>query len=281
MTSDNAQFLRLVEDSLAFAWDAGDCTPVNPPHSTGWRILPSLMTAHMVGGNSLLETDDDTQTLQADETYCLPAELHHRLTLDPRTSGVSRWSHTRFTLFGGLDALRVLAPQPILRGPGARAIGDMNAQLAELAHGGVNDLRTISRRKALGFSLLALIAEQSPLRPAGLELLRGAQRLAPVLAAVDAGLGEEEFDLASLAKIAGLSPSRFHAVFRAALGMAPSRWLQQRRLARARELLLGSDLPVQEVATRAGFGDPFHFSRLFKRVHGSSPLAYRTQPRGF
>lgn len=281
MSSDRSQFLRLIEDSLTFAWDAGDCTPVSPPHSTGWRVLPCLVTAHMVDANSLLETDDGQQMLHADETWCLPAELRHRLTLDPRTSGVSRWSHTRFTLFGGLDVLRVLAPQRILRGPAARAIGDVNAQLAKLAHDGVDDLRTISRRKALGFTLLALIAEQSPLRPAGVELLRGAQRLAPVLAAVDAGLGDEEFDVASLAKRAGLSPSRFHAVFRAALGMAPARWLQQRRLARARELLLGSDLPVQEVATRSGFGDPFHFSRLFKRVHGSSPQVYRSQPRGF
>ncbi len=281
MSSDNTLFLRLIEDSLTFTWDCGACTPVAQPHTTGWRILPWLVTAHLVDVSSVLDTADGSQLLVQDETSCLPADLHHRLTLVGQTAGVSRWSHTRFTLFGGLDALRVIAPPLVLRGPAAREVGEINAQLAVLADHGITDLRAISQRKALGFTLLRLVAEQSPVRPAGLDLLRGAQRLAPVLTAVDVGLGDEEFDLASLARIAGLSPSRFHAVFREALGMAPSRWLQQRRLARARELLLGSELPVNVVAARAGFGDPFHFSRLFKRIHGIAPLAYRGQPRGF
>jgi len=116
-------------------------------------------------------------------------------------------------------------------------------------------------------------------RPEGIELLRSAERLAPVLSAVESDLGHDRLDLPRLARIAGLSPSRFHAVFRAAFGVAPARWIQERRLGRARELLAGSELPVQEVAQRAGFQDPFHFSRLFKRREGLAPVAYRERSR--
>lgn len=53
------------------------------------------------------------------------------------------------------------------------------------------------------------------------------------------------------------------------------RYARRRRLELARELLVGGDLPIAEVAQRCGFPDQFHFSRAFKRAHGSSPSSYR------
>jgi AraC-like DNA-binding protein len=41
------------------------------------------------------------------------------------------------------------------------------------------------------------------------------------------------------------------------------------------DLLLGTDLLVKQVAERAGFEDPFHFSRVFKRIQGISPAAFQ------
>ena len=42
---------------------------------------------------------------------------------------------------------------------------------------------------------------------------------------------------------------------------------------------LAGDLPVKAVAAETGFGDVFHFSRLFRKRCGTSPSAYRTQVR--
>ena len=271
--------LRLIEDSLTFTWDAGDVTPVSDPHSTGWRRVPALVTAHVLGARFRQEIDGGSSEQPPGTCMCMAEDLHHCTTLIPPDAGISRWSHVRFRALGAIDPLRALELPTSIRGPAAAEIGDVNEALAKLAAPG--GLPGVARRRSLGFRLLELVADHGKPREAGIELLRSAERLAPVLAAVEADLGRESLDLPRLARIAGLSPSRFHAVFRSAFGVAPSRWLQERRLARARELLAGSDLPVHQVAEQAGFNDPFHFSRLFKRRQGVPPAEYRERCRRF
>jgi len=42
-------------------------------------------------------------------------------------------------------------------------------------------------------------------------------------------------------------------------------------MAEACRLLVGTDLSVEEVSRRAGYGDPTYFLRFFKRAHGATP----------
>jgi len=56
--------------------------------------------------------------------------------------------------------------------------------------------------------------------------------------------------------------------------MAPHVWLIQIRLARGDVSLEHAGL-VKEAAAEAGFKDPAHFTRLFKRLHGLPPTAFR------
>ena len=269
--------LRLAEESLSFAWDAGGVTPVAHPHSTGWRTLPSLVTAHVLDVHFTIELAGISLPRKPGDCLCIAEDLRHCVTLAPPDPGVSRWSHARFRILGSVDPLRTLTLPPVITGPTAIAIGDINEALVPLAQ--PRDLAEVARRQALGFRLMELVAGCGQPRPEGIELLRSAERLAPVLAAVESDLGHDRLDLPRLARIAGLSPSRFHAVFRAAFGVAPARWIQERRLGRARELLAGSELPIHDVAQRAGFQDPFHFSRIFKRREGLAPVAYRERSR--
>ncbi|MGJ7519755.1 helix-turn-helix domain-containing protein [Variovorax sp. LT1P1] len=46
-------------------------------------------------------------------------------------------------------------------------------------------------------------------------------------------------------------------------------------MARARELLRASDLPLAEVATACGFADQSHFTRVFSRAEGAPPGHWR------
>ena len=269
--------LRLAEDSLTFTWDAGGVTPVAHPHTTAWRTLPSLVTAHVLDADFMIEVEGTSWRGAPGDCVCLAEDLRHCVTVMPPNPGVSRWSHARFRILGSVDPLRTLVLPTVITGPSAIAIGDVNEALVSLAQ--PRDLAELARRQALGFRLMDLVTSCGQPRPEGIELLRSAERLAPVLAAIETDLGHDRLDLPRLARIAGLSPSRFHAVFRAAFGVAPARWIQERRLGRARELLAGSELPVNEVAQRAGFQDPFHFSRLFKRREGLAPVAYRERSR--
>ncbi|WP_026922243.1 AraC family transcriptional regulator [Glycomyces arizonensis] len=81
----------------------------------------------------------------------------------------------------------------------------------------------------------------------------------------------------ALASMVGLSTSQLSALFRRRLGVSPLKYQTQLRMARARELLDGTKLPVAAVARAAGYDDPMYFSRQFARVHGMAPTAYRSR----
>ncbi|MCC3761464.1 AraC family transcriptional regulator [Glycomyces sp. TRM65418] len=86
--------------------------------------------------------------------------------------------------------------------------------------------------------------------------------------------------ITALASMVGLSPSQLTALFRERLGVTPLQFQVQLRMARARELLDGTRLPVTAVAREAGYDDPMYFSRQFTRLHDMSPTAYRSRPTG-
>ena len=79
----------------------------------------------------------------------------------------------------------------------------------------------------------------------------------------------------TIAKEAGLSRSHFHRAFRASMGAPPHRWLIERRIRRAQELMLTPDKPLAEIAIETGFADQPHFTRAFSKVVGASPGAWR------
>lgn len=85
--------------------------------------------------------------------------------------------------------------------------------------------------------------------------------------------------LAEVATACGMSRSHFVRGFRKSTGVPPHRWLQQRRIERARDLLRQSRAPLREVAQATGFADASHLSRAFSRDVGVSPTLYRRSVR--
>jgi AraC-like DNA-binding protein len=86
--------------------------------------------------------------------------------------------------------------------------------------------------------------------------------------------------LTEVARECGLSISHFSRAFRQSTGMAPHRWLIQRRVEAAKELLRdASSLTLLDIALRCGFANQSHFTRTFAGVVGSSPGSWRRQVR--
>lgn len=67
--------------------------------------------------------------------------------------------------------------------------------------------------------------------------------------------------------------------FLAAAGMTPMQYLQMVRIERSKDLLETARLPVSEVAAQVGCPDRVAFGRLFKKLAGMTPAAYRQQHR--
>jgi AraC-like DNA-binding protein len=100
------------------------------------------------------------------------------------------------------------------------------------------------------------------------------ERIARTVALIDARLNEK-WSIDTLAALVGLSPSRFMHLFRETMGMSPGRYIQERRMVRARTLLERSFMSVGEAMARVGCRDPSHFARDFKRHHGFPPSTCR------
>lgn len=85
----------------------------------------------------------------------------------------------------------------------------------------------------------------------------------------------EPLTVAALADLAGMSPRGFARHFAAETGTTPLKWLLDQRIAAAQRLLERTDLPMPEVARRAGFGSEVTMRQHFATRLATSPRSYR------
>ncbi len=87
----------------------------------------------------------------------------------------------------------------------------------------------------------------------------------------------EDVGLAEIAAAAGLSPFHFTRGFKRATGTTPYRYVLERRVRHAKELMRDTEMPLGEIALAAGFKNASHFSRVFAELTGAPPRVYRQQ----
>ncbi len=186
------------------------------------------------------------------------------------------WWEERWLLFGGFvaeafDREGILSREhPLVEVGGDRAIPRQLASVrAALAEGG-----PLAAALA-GARLHELLVLTQGLR-AG---LRGDQRDASVCAAIEmidasggCGLTPE-----SLAEELEVGYSTLRRRFREGTGFSLKEYMLRAQLRRAKELLTYTSLPIDSVAARAGFRDPFYFARVFRSREGVPPSLYRAR----
>jgi transcriptional regulator GlxA family with amidase domain len=101
-----------------------------------------------------------------------------------------------------------------------------------------------------------------------------ADTLRPLLAWMQEHL-HEEMSVRSLSARAAMSQRTFARRFRAETGTTPHQWLTSQRLMLAERLLEETDASVDQVATRAGFGNAATLRHHFGAARGTTPLSYR------
>ena len=77
------------------------------------------------------------------------------------------------------------------------------------------------------------------------------------------------------ASAARLSTSHFRRAFKVTFGLTFFRYVNQRRIERAQEMMVMTDQPLCQIAEQCGFADQSHFTRVFRRVVGPSPALWR------
>jgi len=77
----------------------------------------------------------------------------------------------------------------------------------------------------------------------------------------------------------GMSDSTFRRRFKKQTGVSPVQFQAEIRINRARELLMGTDLSISEIAAQTGFETVYYFCRVFKQKTKVTPNAYRFRMR--
>jgi AraC family transcriptional regulator len=127
---------------------------------------------------------------------------------------------------------------------------------------------------ALAVHLLARYPAQAPEVRAGLS----PRTLARITEYIEAHLAED-VSLLRLAQVAGVSASHLRVLFKRTVGIPIHEYVIQRRVERARVLLVESDLPASEVALEAGFAHQSHMARCMRRMLGFTPSSLRAGSR--
>jgi AraC-like DNA-binding protein len=148
----------------------------------------------------------------------------------------------------------------------------LSTALKETLHGKRSDAAESLRRAEAMLDVQHGLAMRGPA-----EVRR--QGLAPwqvrrVLAYIDANL-DTSLKNKDLAAIAHLSPFHFNVAFRNSVGASPHEYIIRRRMERAQGLMLSTEKPLSENAAECGLADQAHLTRLFHRIVGESPAAWR------
>ncbi len=122
------------------------------------------------------------------------------------------------------------------------------------------------------------LAALAGLPPGTLAERRTDARVARAILAMERDVGAAH-TLETVAAEAGMHARSLIRLFRAETGCTPMAWLRARRVALACELLHHGDRKIDDIATAAGFCDRYHFTKVFRRLRGVAPAAYRNAGR--
>lgn len=86
-----------------------------------------------------------------------------------------------------------------------------------------------------------------------------------------------EADLGELAALCGISDRHLRRLFKQTTRQTLHEYIRDRWVERAKSMLCDTDMPLKEISSRMGFGDPSSFSMAFRRATGAAPRTFRQQ----
>lgn len=262
-----------------------DPQPEFPVHSHQFYEL-----VFITRGSGLHKTGSHRFSVSAGDVFVIPKNQEHEyrnvqdlslinIIFDPVALGLADWDvskipgfHVLFNFGGGAPALQTpLGRQHI----SPHQMENAKRLIQQLSHE-LTDRPCGFQRMAVAYftQLIIYISrsyEQDDDTPPS-ELLRVGQALAHIEQHYD-----QQISLAEVAKAACMSERNLRRIFTKAVGMPPSRYLQQIRVAHAASLLESTARSITDIAFACGFEDSNYFSRQFRLLMNKSPRDYRNR----
>jgi AraC-like DNA-binding protein len=262
LASLQTRLLVAARVSVGRGWSSGGVRPHQDPVGRLYWLR---------GGAARVSHGGRDYRLRPGRLYAIPA--HTPFHYSCADSMDQCYLHFQATLFGCLDPFYSLGWRLEVACPDVREVDRLWDGVLDLHnHGGASGVL------AADGIFRQLLSRLVPTEGERGEALLAADRFRPVLEHVERHLAER-IRLADLAALVYLQPTYFSNLFSATMGVPPMRYLNRRRVERARALLWLAERSIEEVARAVGFSDQFYFSRVFSRETGLSPSEYRRQKR--
>ena len=139
-----------------------------------------------------------------------------------------------------------------------------------------DELELVCHAKAMVYHALGRMLHALPVvnRSACLTLITRRTPLSPAIHAIESALIKTP-TVDGLARLCGLSRDGFFRAFKASFGETPGEYVRRRRVARAAQLLSTTEGDIAGIAEACGFATRYHFTRVFTRLMGQPPAAWR------
>lgn len=240
----------------------------------GWRrhrFIPAYHKLYFIcDGEGWLQVGGTELRPKPGELVFIPGGLEQSYSVTNGPPYTKYWCHFRANVhFEHLFHLYGL-PYTIDAGHSSELYGRFQELVEQRVSG--NPAAPLRIQSAL-LSIIAYFLERA-VRTPGADAACASPELLATLDFIDAHLSDE-LTIEELSRHAHFHPNYFIRMFKRHLGMTPMRYIRERRLEHAQELLGATELPVREVAYQSGFRDVSHFSAAFKKKSGVSPSEYR------
>lgn len=91
---------------------------------------------------------------------------------------------------------------------------------------------------------------------------------------LEAHYAEPDLSIGQIAEAAGISQVYFRRLFKEIYSVSPIQYIRMFRVEKAKAMLCGEYVSIEEVAYAVGFSNPYHFSKTFRQITGQQPSAY-------
>jgi AraC-like DNA-binding protein len=82
-----------------------------------------------------------------------------------------------------------------------------------------------------------------------------------------------------LAKMSGMGETYYRSIFLSVFSVAPTKYIQNYRVEKSKELLVNSDAPIEDIATAVGFANASYFCKVFKSTTGLTPTEFSAKSK--
>jgi AraC-like DNA-binding protein len=237
-----------------------------PPYEMGRPDFREHVVMFVLGGRGLVRTRDGEGEIRPGETWFFPARIPYRYQAAPEGWKIC-WVHFREDNPAGYAMPTVVTRRTDI---------DFSTY-ASLAEHYVREAFRQDPDPAAAAALAGLVGIHFDrlLKPTlDARRMAGRKRLDELWQKIDGSLAHP-WTVAGMAQLFCLSAVQFRRVVLEHERMTPQQKLVSLRLARARELLAGTDYPLARIADLVGYDSPYSFSRAFRRQAGISPGAFR------